>query len=326
MSEPIPVTILTGFLGSGKTTLLNYILTERHGKRIAVIMNEFGEVDVDSDLVLSSKEEIYQMTNGCICCVADVRNDLVEILGKLMSGHEDKLDHIIVETSGLADPTPVAATFFIDNEVARQVSLDAVVTLVDAKHIAAHLDDPGLNATDNQAVDQIVAADRIIVNKVDLVADDELPAIEARVRKINETANLVRSSFAKVDLDNILGIAGFIPPSIANRPEFFEEHHHHHDPSLRSESFVFERPFDQARLAAWVQRLADERGPDIFRIKGIVAITGDRNRWVLQGVHTLMDFRADVPWGATKPSSKLVVIGRNLDRAILSAELEACLP
>ena len=324
-APPVPVTILTGFLGSGKTTLLNYILTEKHGRRIAVIMNEFGEVDVDSDLVLSSKEEIYQMTNGCICCVADVRNDLVEILGKLLASQGDGLDHIIVETSGLADPTPVAATFFIDNEVSKRVNLDAVVTIVDARHIAGHLDDRRFNAVSNQAVDQIVAADRIIINKIDLVAAAELGAIESRVRRINETADLVHSSYAEVDLDNILGIGGFVPPSIANRPDFFEDHHHHHDPSLQSESFLFDHPFDQQRLQAWLMQLTHERAADLFRLKGIIAISGDRNRWVLQAVHTLLDFRADIPWGATKPSSKLVFIGRNLDRAELEVGLKGCL-
>ncbi len=322
----VPVTILTGFLGSGKTTLLNHILSERHGHKIAVIMNEFGEVDIDSDLVLETKEEIYQMTNGCMCCVADVRNDVVKIIGQLFASGQP-LDHIIVETSGLADPAPVAAAFFVDEEAARRVHLDAIVTMVDAVHIGGHLADERLNATDNQAADQIMAADRIVLNKTDLVDAAGLASAEAHVRRINETAPIVRSHQAKVALDSILGIGGFAPPSIANRPNFFEDdHHHHHDPSLLSESFVFaDRPFDEAMLAAWLEVLTREHGADIFRLKGIVAVAGNPKRWVLQAVHTLLDFRADIPWGEVTPSSKIVFIGRNLDRAALAAGLDSCL-
>ena len=208
VDNPVPVTILTGFLGSGKTTLLNYILTERHGLRIAVIENEFGEVDVDSDLVMTSEEEIFQMTNGCICCVVDVRTDLVRILQTLLARPE-RFDHILVETSGLADPTPVAATFFMDNDVARKVRLDGIVTLVDALHIESHLDDPQLRDHDNQAIDQIVAADRIIVNKTDLVDETTLQRVEQRLHKINEGGQVMRSNHAQVDLTQILGISGF---------------------------------------------------------------------------------------------------------------------
>lgn len=366
----IPVTILTGFLGSGKTTLLNYILTEKHGMRIAVIENEFGEVDVDSDLVLASDEEIFQMTNGCICCVVDVRKDLVRILQALLARPE-QFDHIIVETSGLADPTPVAATFFMDNDVAHRLRLDGVVTLVDALHIERHLDDPELEGVDNQAVDQIVAADRIIINKTDLVDAAALPALELRMRRINQGAQVLRSSHAQVDLNLILGIGGFDSGAALIDPHFLDEHHDHdhehghghgedghecgercghagataaapegvcglpentgarghaHDPSVESVSLTFSAPFDRRQLDAWLAQLLAAHGDDLFRLKGILAIAGDSRRHVLQAVHRVLDLRPADAWPYGEPHlSKLVFIGRNLDRDTLKAGLDWCL-
>lgn len=225
----VPVTILTGFLGAGKTTLLNHILTAQHGMRIAVIENEFGEVDVDSDLVETSSEEIFQMTNGCICCVVDVRTDLVRILQTLLARPE-KFDHILVETSGLADPMPVAATFFMDNDVARQVRLDGVVTLVDALHIEGHLDDPQLQGMDNQAVDQIIAADRVVINKTDLVDLADIRRLQQRMRAINQGAQILVSCHAQVDLGQVLGIGGFDSGvALADDPRFFGDDDHHCD-------------------------------------------------------------------------------------------------
>ena len=309
----VPVTILTGFLGSGKTTLLNHILTARHGHRIAVIENEFGEINIDAELVLSSDEEIFELTNGCVCCVATARADLLRILEKLLARRE-KYDHILVETSGLADPTPVAQTFFASEKVATETLLDAIVTMVDAKHAAGHLD--------HQAVDQIVIADRIIVNKVDLVGEGELQDLEARVRRLNATAPILRSSHARVDLENILGIGAF---SAQRRMVSLDEHEHTHDPALASESFVFVRPFDRSRLELYFKQLLRDKGDDIFRLKGILALENEPRRYVLQCVHRIMDLKPADAWGEEKPVSKLVFIGRQLDRAALANGLEQLL-
>jgi G3E family GTPase len=324
-AQPVPVTILTGFLGSGKTTLLNYILTQKHGHRIAVIENEFGEINIDSDLVLSADEEIFELTNGCICCVGTARADLLRILQKLMERRE-KIDHILVETSGLADPNPVAATFFLDDPAVRQVALDAIVTLVDAKHAGGHLDDPALQHSDNQAVDQIVIADRIVLNKTDLVDEAALETLTQRVRTLNSTAPILRSSHARVALDEILGIGAFnLSRTMAIEPGFLDEHAHQHDPTLDSVSLTFEAAFDRERLESWLEELLAARGDDIFRLKGILAIAGDSRRFVLQAVHRIRDLRPADPWGAESRSSRLVFIGRSLDRTDLAAGLTTCL-
>jgi G3E family GTPase len=323
--NPVPVTILTGFLGSGKTTLLNYILTEKHGHRIAVIENEFGEINIDSALVVSAEEEIFELTNGCICCVGTARADLLRILGNLLERRE-KFDHILVETSGLADPSPVAATFFVDPELGRQVHLDAIVTLVDSKHIGAHLDDPQLQGHDNQAVDQIVIADRIILNKIDLVEEPELTELERRVRSYNATAPILRSSHAKVAIEDILGIGAFsLTQTMAIAPDFLEDHVHEHDPSLESVSLVFQRPFDRARLESHLRALLKEKGDDIFRLKAILAIAGEPRRVVLQAVHRIMDLRSADAWTTTKRESKLVFIGRGLVKEELARGLAEAL-
>src|SRR5260221_52521 len=282
--SPIPVTILTGFLGAGKTTLLNYILTERHGHRIAVIENEFGDINIDAELVLSADEEIFELTNGCVCCVATARADLLRILDKLLARRE-KYDHILVEISGAADPTPVAQTFFATEKLMRETALDAIVTLVDAKHAAAHLD--------HHAVDQIVIADRIILNKVDLVGEPELASLETEVRKLNATAPILRSSHARVELEQILGIGAF---NAQRRQISLDSHEHSHTPRLDSEPFVFERPFDRAALESYMKVLLEERGDDIYRLKGILALEDEPRRYVLQAVHRITELKPADAW------------------------------
>ncbi|CAJ0721183.1 P-loop guanosine triphosphatase YjiA [Ralstonia edaphis] len=341
----IPVTILTGFLGAGKTTLLNFILRENHGRKIAVIENEFGEVGIDGGLVMASEnEEIYEMVNGCVCCTAEVREDLVRIVRQLVARPE-RLDHILVETSGLADPYPVAQSFFIDDPIAEHVELDAIVTMVDAKHIAAHLDDLQLDGVDNQAVDQIVCADRIVINKVDLVGRDDIDALRGRIRGLNATADIVTSSYAEVDLNKIIGVGAFEATqklleigADAGHDEHdahdhehehahagAHEHDHQHDPSVSSVGFDVPADVDLVRFHTWIDALRTEQAETLFRMKGILAVKGQAQRYVLQGVHSLIDFRATQPWGSEARSSKIVFIGRDLDRAALQDGFNACL-
>ena len=288
--DKIPVTILTGFLGSGKTTLLNYILRESHGKRIAIIENEAGEIDIDSDLVVASDEEIYEMANGCICCVTSVRGDLIEVIRKLMS-RKDRIDYIMLETSGLADPMPVAQAFFVDDPVLEEVALDAIVGLVDAKHIEQHLDDIRYDGIDNQAVDQIVSADRIIVNKVDLVDDATVERIKGRVRELNQRSEIDSSSYAEVNLDAILGIRAFeLSQRAANEPGFLDNHYvHSHDPDVETHSMRLSGELDQQAVEAAAAAIADDYGESLLRWKGVLAIAGNGNRVALQGVHRIWE-------------------------------------
>ena len=320
----MPVTVLTGFLGAGKTTLLNYVLQENHGRKIAVIENEFGEVGIDDALVLESDEEIFEMNNGCICCT--VRGDLVRILATLLRRSGD-LDHIIIETTGLADPSPVAQTFFFDDELRDQLELDAIVTLVDAKHLLLHLDD---TSSGDEVVDQIAFADRLVITKADLVDEAALAEVMRRVREINAMADLVQAEHGKVDLDRILGVhafdldrvvemeAGFLTPS--------DEHHHQHDSAVTSVSFDVAGELDPVRLDAWMDRLLQEWAVDVFRMKGILAIAGEEQRHVFQGVHMLVDVQPAKAWApGEQRRSRLVFIGRNLDRMQLEASFTSCL-
>lgn len=319
----VPVTVVTGFLGSGKTTLINHILTEQHGRRIAVIENEFGEVGIDDALVIDAEEEIFEMNNGCICCT--VRGDLIRILGTLMK-RRDRFDHILVETTGLADPAPVAQTFFVDDEVRSQLRLDAIVTIVDAKHLIMHLDDEKEEGVENEAVEQLAFADRVLVNKVDLVDDVELAEVERRIRAINANASLVRTTMSKVDLDWLLDVRAFDLDNVLEMdPQFLTDTDHQHDLSVTSVGIDQPGAVDLDRMNEWLGWLLREKGVDIFRMKGILNIAGEDERFVFQGVHMLFDGQPDRPWGDDEERrNRMVFIGRDLDRDEIERRFARC--
>lgn len=318
----IPVTVLTGYLGSGKTTLLNRILQENHGHRIAVIENEFGEIGIDHDLVIGADEEIFEMNNGCICCT--VRGDLIRILGHLLK-RKTRFDRILIETTGLADPGPVIQTFFLDDDLKNNLHLDAVVTLADAKHLSLHL------GSQPEAAEQLAFADVILLNKTDLVPSDQLPVLQQQIRTINALAPIHPAVRAEIPLNHVLDIGGFdLNRILQTEPDFLdphhlEHHHHHHQPEITSVGLTTPGNLDPEKLNHWIGELLRTKGPDLFRLKGILSIAGRPERYVLQGVHMILDGRLDRPWGKAPRTNTLVFIGKNLDRDALQRGLHSCL-
>jgi len=346
-SAKIPVTVLTGYLGAGKTTLLNRILSEPHGKKFAVIVNEFGEIGIDNDLVVNADEEVFEMNNGCICCT--VRGDLVRIIDGLMR-RKGKFDAIIVETTGLADPAPVAQTFFMDEAVGAKTKLDAVVTVADAKWLSDRLKDAP------EAKNQIAFADVILVNKTDLVAPEELTELEARIRGINPYARLHRTERAKIDINEVLGRNAFdLDRILTIEPDFLEKgdhdqghehdhhgdhgnhhhdaHHHHgnglkhyHDEDMQSVALRTDKPLNPDKFFPWIQDLVAKDGPNILRCKGILSFKDDPERFVFQGVHMILDGDHQRPWRADEVrDSRIVFIGRNLPEDRLRQGFESCI-
>ena len=276
MSNAIPVTVLTGFLGAGKTTLLNRILTGNHGRRYAVIVNEFGEIGIDNDLIVDAEEEIFEMNNGCICCT--VRGDLIRIIEGLMK-RKGSFDGIVIETTGLADPAPVAQTFVVDEDVRRSTKLDAIVTVVDAKHLVAQLE------TAPEAQEQIAFADIVIINKTDLATPEELLAIKKRVRSMNPTTIVHETERSGIALDEVLQRDAFSLDRILEVEPDFLDGDHAHDDGVTSLSLTCAAPLDPARFFPWIQDVTQKLGADIMRMKGIIAFKNDPNRYVVQSVH-----------------------------------------
>jgi len=316
-TDPIPATVITGYLGAGKTTLLNRILNDNHSKKIAVIVNEFGEIGIDGDLLVHSDEEIVELNNGCICC--NVRGDLIRIIDALLK-REKPIDYLIIETTGLADPGPIIQSFFIDELLVNNFQLNAIVTLVDALHIDLHVDSP-------EASEQIAFSDLIVINKTDLVSQDLLDRLSARLRSMNAMARIVETTHAQLDVGSMLEMKCFDLANVLQiDPQILKEESHQHDNEITSVSLGFEGVVDGRSFHRWIGKFTQERGADIFRSKGILNLDDAKRRFIFQGVHMTLDGRPGRPWLADESRrNQLVFIGRNLDEEQIKQEMFACL-
>ena len=321
-SNMVPVTILTGFLGSGKTTLLNRILKEDHGHRIAVIENEFGEVGVDNDIIETGDEQIVEMNNGCICCT--VRGDLIRILGSLKEKRDEgklKFDRVVIETTGMADPGPVAQTFFTDEEIGNYYLLDSIITLVDAKHAPKQLDEF------HEAQEQVGFADRILLSKTDLVSQEDAETLSKRLKRMNPRAPIKKVHFGDAPIAEVLDIRGFNLNAILQLdPEFLVDSQHEHHDEVASFVFKSDKPFDGQKLEQFLSGMIQVYGPDLLRYKGVLWMKGNPRRVVFQGVHMMMGGDMGKPWAKNeKKQSVMVFIGKKLPKDIFIAGMHECL-
>tara|TARA_B110000438_G_scaffold159756_1_gene152985 strand:+ start:66 stop:1049 length:984 start_codon:yes stop_codon:yes gene_type:complete len=319
--DAIPVTLLTGFLGSGKTTLLNHILKNKHGKRIAVIENEFGDIDIDSDLIIGKSDEIFEMKNGCICC--SVRSDLIETLNRLMERRE-KFDYVVIEGTGLASPGPVAQAFLLENDINQSLVLDGIITLIDSKHVWNHLSDVEV------AWEQIAFSHLLLLNKSDLISPEESKKLETHVRSINPTAKLFNTKNAEIELDHLLNIGGFdLNRLYLSDNDFLDQglhaNQHKHESNITSVSVTFSGTIDPDQFNNWLRMLLIMEGMDVFRAKGILNVENSDKRYIFQSVYMLFEGRLDDPWGNRPKVNKMVFIGRDLDEKRLKKGVQSCI-